>query len=463
MRSELAIAAAMLVMAAAGLQTGRAADTVTLSVGGKPVLEYRQTPNPNKVYVSRLYSPGGTQVLLDSPADHVHHHALMLGLDVNGVSFWVDGKQHGTQKPRGPAKVAAGALEQTLDWVTPEGRALLVEERRVTLHPADGNAFTLITWHSTLTPAKGVGPLNLFTKKSYAGLGLRLPKSMDRKAEFAFLNEVDSTPVRNTEKVTRAGGVACTGPVEGKAVTVAMFSYPPHCRHITHWFTMSDSLSYMTATMNLYRQPVLLREGQVIEVMHGVAVWDGAASKASVGKARSAWAAAVEPPALLGWRETHYNVATPSHGAAATASSIYGKGYEADKAIDGRWAVRETDKWNSQQHITPHYLKLDLGIERTIDRIRIVHEGLLPGGEICTTADFRLQGSLRQWGTFEDLTPPVRGNTDAISEHIFEPREARYVRLLIETGEQNGGNAYGRIFEMEVYSPRASAQAKEEK
>ncbi len=434
--------------------------TVALSAGDRPVLEYRQTPDPNKVYVSKLYSPGGTQVLLDSPADHVHHHALMLGLDVDGVSFWVDGEKHGTQKPRRPATVTANALQQTLDWVTPEGRALLVEERRITIHPVEGDAFTLITWHSTLTPARGVKQLNLFTRRSYEGLGLRLPKSMDRKAEFEFVNEVDSTPVRNTEKVTWAGGVACMGPAEnGKTVTVAMFAYPPHCVHRTHWFTMSDSLTYMTATMDLYRQPVLLREDQVIEIKHGIAVWDGAAHKGSVGKARNVWAKAVERPPQPGWSKTHYNVAKPSFGANATASSVYGEGYEAEKAIDGKWAVRETDKWNSALNITPHYLKLHLGEERTIDRIRIVHEGLLPGGGKCTTSDFRLQGSLRQWGPFEDLTPPIRGNTDAISEHIFEPRKARYVRLLIETGEQNDGNAYGRVFEMEVYSPRTDAES----
>ena len=96
------------------LAAAAAAADVTLSVGGRVALAYRQTPNPNKVYVSRLYAPSGAQVLLDSPADHVHHHGLMLGLDVDGVSFWLDGKDRGTQRPRGAATVEGGVLSQTL-------------------------------------------------------------------------------------------------------------------------------------------------------------------------------------------------------------------------------------------------------------------------------------------------------------------------------------------------------------
>lgn len=463
MECHTCIATSLLIIAVATVSAGHAEDTVTLSAGGKPVVEYRQTPNPNKVYVSKLYSPSGVQVLLDSPADHVHHHALMLGLDVEGVSFWIDGKQQGTQRPRGPARVTPDALEQTIDWVTPSNRVLLVEERKITTHPVEGNGYTLITWYSKLTAAKEVKQLNLFTKKAYAGLGLRLPKSMDGKAEFTFLNEVKSTPVRNTERVTWAGGVACTGPVnDDRTVTVAMLSYPPHCSHITHWFTMSDSLTYMTATMNLYRQPIVLREGNSLDIKHAVAVWDGAVTEKQLRAASLAWRKTVEPPARPGWAETHVNLATSYGGASATASSVFGEGYEAAKAIDGKWAARETDKWNSAANITPHFLKVDLGKERTIDRIRIVHEGLLPGGEPCTTAGFRLQASLRQWGPFEDLTPPIRDNTDAISEHVFEPRDARYVRLLIETGEQNGVNTYGRIFELEVYGPIGGTTPKEE-
>jgi hypothetical protein len=83
-----------------------------------------------------------------------------------------------------------------------------------------------------------------------------------------------------------------------------------------------------------------------------------------------------------------------------------------------------------------------------------MHEGLLPDGARYTTSDFRLQGSPRPWGPWTDLVDPVRGNTRGITEHVFAPVTVRYIRLLIETGEQGGGNAYGRIFEVQVFSPK---------
>jgi hypothetical protein len=429
------------------------ADTVSLSHNGRTVLEYQQTPNPNKGYVSKLYSPSGAQVLLDSPPDHVHHHGLMLGLDADGVSFWLDGAKTGTQRPRGAPKVRRDSLAHTLEWVTPEGRVLLVEERRITVHPVTDNTCTLITWHSRLTPAKGVNQVSLFTKLHYSGLGLRLPKSMDGKAIFTFINSGESVPVRNSEKVTPADGAACTGPLDdGSSVTVAMFACPG-ADDQTHWFTMSDSLTFISATKNLYRRPEVLRAGRTLEFTHGIAVRDGAADPGSLAETAAAWTKLVDPPASDPLRKGRVNIATPALGATAYASSVYGEGYAAAKAIDGRWAVRETDKWNSAANLIPHYLTVDLGQVRTIDAIRIVHEGLLPGGQPCTTSDFRLQGSFRRWGPFTDLTAPVRGNADAISEHLFKPRKVRFVRLLIETGEQSDRNEFGRIFEIEVYSP----------
>ena len=43
---------------------------------GRLLLKVRTQPSPMKLYVSQLFTPQGTQVLRDSPHDHVHHHAL---------------------------------------------------------------------------------------------------------------------------------------------------------------------------------------------------------------------------------------------------------------------------------------------------------------------------------------------------------------------------------------------------
>lgn len=274
-----------------------AADTVTLSSGGRTILEYRQTQNPNKVYVAKLYSPAGVQVLLDSPPDHVHHHGLMYALDTDKTGFWMDGPQQGVQKPAGPAGGAAtGRVEQAINWVTPGGQTVLEEQRRIAVADAGPSPATLLTWTSRLAVPGGNPPVPLTTTRSYVGLGFRFPKSMDRAAKFLFADPKDVAPVRNTEKVTRDRWCACVGPVDGKTVTAAMFSHPGNYRHPASWFTMSDSLTYMTATLNLYRQPLTLVAGKPLELTYGIAVWDGEAKMEEIESLYQRWQAATPAP-----------------------------------------------------------------------------------------------------------------------------------------------------------------------
>ena len=49
---------------------------------------YEFAPYTYKAYVKELYTSRGNNVLRDSPHDHLHHHALMYGIKVNGVNFW---------------------------------------------------------------------------------------------------------------------------------------------------------------------------------------------------------------------------------------------------------------------------------------------------------------------------------------------------------------------------------------
>jgi hypothetical protein len=283
---------------AAAFTISNTAERVFVSAEGRAVLTYRQTPNPNKVYVAELHSPSGVQVLLDSPPDHVHHHGLMYAIDAGPDVFWMDGgKGAGMQKPKGSARdvegraggIATLMLEQPIEWIAQNGTNLLEEARTVTVFEPGGLPATLLTWSTKLTPAPGRERVDLATDRSYAGLGFRFPKSMDGKARFLFPEGTNTVAVRNTEKVTSDRWCACVGPVGDKIVTVAMLSHPGNPRHPTNWFTMSDSLTYMTATLNLYRQPLSLPAGQTLALVYGVAVWDGEADPASIEALYRQW------------------------------------------------------------------------------------------------------------------------------------------------------------------------------
>ena len=54
---------------------------------GKTILVYT-IDSGRKFYIKELFTPGGVQVLRDSPPDHKHHHGLMFAIGVDGVDFW---------------------------------------------------------------------------------------------------------------------------------------------------------------------------------------------------------------------------------------------------------------------------------------------------------------------------------------------------------------------------------------
>jgi hypothetical protein len=133
-------------------------------------------------------------------------------------------------------------------------------------------------------------------------------------------------------------------------------------------------------------------------------------------------------PALRA-QDREVNVALAKFGATARASSVFGPGYGAANALDGRWANRETDKWNSASNETPHWLVVDLGQERVLRRIVIRHEGVFAQGAQYNTRDFQVQRGASPNGPWTDLVPPIRGNTADVTERRFAPVRVRYLRL----------------------------------
>src|SRR5687767_11594272 len=79
----------------------------------RPLLIYNFHSNNFKPYVKELYTPGGNNIVQDSPADHLHHHGLMYAIRINGVNFWEEAKDSGHQKH-------ARFLQQR-ERTTPEG------------------------------------------------------------------------------------------------------------------------------------------------------------------------------------------------------------------------------------------------------------------------------------------------------------------------------------------------------
>ncbi|MBL7132782.1 MAG: PmoA family protein [Phycisphaerae bacterium] len=278
------------------ITTGKSA--VTIRAGGGDLLTYRYRDVPFKPYVQQLFSPKGVGILRDAPHDHLHHHALMFAIAVDGVDFWSEGKTAGRQVHKSfanaPADRSGGKLRtgftELLDWVGPKGRGVLLTERRTIEASGAGADASLLTWRSRLELPPGKKTAKV-TGSHYFGLGMRFLKSMDTGGRFENAAGKAGKVVRGTEKLARATWCAYFAKADGKAVTAAMFDHPDNPRHPATWFTMTKPFAYLSATLALRKEPLTLEPGKPLVVRYGVAVWDGHVKRDLIEKAYKQWSA----------------------------------------------------------------------------------------------------------------------------------------------------------------------------
>ena len=130
---------------------------------------------------------------------------------------------------------------------------------------------------------------------------------------------------------------------------------------------------------------------------------------------------------------------------ATTASAACAAAEDAAKAADG--IPGTTSKWCTG--VAAGTWQVDLGAPATVRTVILRHASA--GGEpsALNTRALRIQTSTDNaaWSTFATVT----GNADGVTATTAGPVTARYVRLIVDTGEQGGGPV-ARIYEVEVYS-----------
>jgi lysophospholipase L1-like esterase len=130
---------------------------------------------------------------------------------------------------------------------------------------------------------------------------------------------------------------------------------------------------------------------------------------------------------------------------ATTASAPCVAAEDAAKAIDGTTAGNS--KWCTG--IAGATWQVDLGAPGTVRTVIVRHASA--GGEALAwnTRAFRIQTSTdgTTWSAFATVT----GNADGVTTSTAGPATARWVRLVVDTGQQDGA-ATARIYEIEVYA-----------
>ncbi len=271
-------------------------DRVTVTAGERPVFIYCFGDVPAKPYVESLYTPGGVNVLRDAPHDHLHHHGLMFAVSVDGVSFWEEKDGNGHQQHRGFEGLRAEShngrnramLVESLQWLAPQSKkAVLTELRTIEVCPAGQPAATLLTWDTRLTaPAEQERVLG---GSHYYGLGMRFVEAMDRDGTVLSAAGKEGETVRGSERLVGAKWVAYTAVVDGKPVTAALFDHPGNPRHPARMFTMTTPFAYLSATMNLWKEPFSIRPGQTLHLRYGAAACDGRLTADNIERLHRRW------------------------------------------------------------------------------------------------------------------------------------------------------------------------------
>ncbi|MEN6451457.1 MAG: DUF6807 family protein [Thermoguttaceae bacterium] len=285
--------------AAAELNAGHDASEATIRDGDRVVLHYRFDKVPMKPFVDQLFTPDGVQVLRDSPEHHRHHHGLMFALAVDGVNFWEEdlpasGREASQSPPTSGVEIGrrvdSGYFSNRLLWVGPESdKPLLIERRKIDVLKSRGASLgaTLVTWRSQLELPPGKESAAI-SGSHYFGLGMRFVESMDRGGRFFNADDKPGEVFRGAERLTRTKWCAYTAKADGKPVTVAIFDHPKNLRPAT-MFTMTKPFAYLSATMNVWKEPITLKAGQRLDLRYGVALWDGEVDAPTIEKLYQRW------------------------------------------------------------------------------------------------------------------------------------------------------------------------------
>lgn len=265
-------------------------NSVSVHTNHSPLLLYRYNNVPFKPYIRQLFSPAGVNILRDAPFDHLHHHALMFAVKVNGVNFWEESPTAGKQlhksftNSKSDVKtdtendkrhdMRRASFTELIDWNNSSGQLLLTEKRTVEIRQAANLNATFLTWQSEFELPEGAESATI-TGAHYHGLGMRFVKSMDTGGRFSNADGKPGTVFRGDERLLRSTWCAYIANTDGKLITVAMFDHPNNPRHPATWFTMTAPFAYLSATMNLYVEPLEVVAGKPLVLRYAVVVWDG--------------------------------------------------------------------------------------------------------------------------------------------------------------------------------------------
>ena len=267
---------------------------IAVEINGKPfTVFYIGGTDLNRPYLHPLRSASGKIVNRSFPAgqlpgettDHPHHAGLFYGHgDVNGYNYWAI-----QNVPTPPSKASAtmgrivlkevksvrsgkesGSVDVVLTWLTPEGKPLLTEARKMTFHAHPD--LRIIDFDFDLAAIDNV----VFRDTKEGTFAMRMATALDeppaKEKPGAAATTGKLVNAQGAEREANVWGkrsewVDYSGQIDGENVGIVMMDHPGNPRHPTYWhsrgyglhsinpFGVSDFLNDKTQNGSLTIEP----------------------------------------------------------------------------------------------------------------------------------------------------------------------------------------------------------------
>lgn len=272
--------------------------------GPKKLLTYAFDPAKFKPYVKELCTVAGQNVLRDAPSDHLHHHALMYGIRINGVNFWEETPGNGVQKvvqfpPPEVSVDAAGRpqvrIAQVLHWLKPEDAflpdsaavAFVVEHRTLAVTVNETESEVALEWTSQFEVGRKTNVVTL-SGANYHGLGMRFLRELDPLATHSLAGRVLDLS-QNRQEVAQAPWAAVQFDLSGHPTTLALAGHPDNPRGDTTFFTMKTPFAYLSATQGLEKDTLIYRAGDTFRLRYLLLLYPDLRSAESLNRRTQQW------------------------------------------------------------------------------------------------------------------------------------------------------------------------------
>ena len=280
---------------AAEIEVQQSDHSISMRLDGRVVWTFHHDPAEGKPYFHPMATTDGRVFTDLRPEDHPWHRGVWFSWKfVNGINYWEENRKSGESK----GKTRLLSIER---HVTPDqqvqvhlklvyapgvdGKSVLREDRKLTIHPPDASGDYRIDWRSEFrsqekevvldrTPipgepkGKGYG--------GYAGYSIRM-----NKAAIGGIFENSEEQTGEEARFQPARWMSYSLPTGGGLL---FMDHPGNLRHPPRWY-VAPGMPYFSPAL-IYDAPYTIRAGQTLELRYRIII---AREKIPAPSARRQW------------------------------------------------------------------------------------------------------------------------------------------------------------------------------